>query len=55
MVRLPTGTSPSTLDWTWQKVDPDRHVESQDDLRCINCHLDCGGPPDGWDGACTIP
>ena len=55
MRKLPTGSSPDTLDWTWQTVDPMRTVLDQNELRCIGCHQRCGVPPDGYDGTCTIP
>ena len=45
-----TGTG-----WTFQRVGPDRVVESEDDSRCIGCHQDCGVPPDGFDGTCAVP
>lgn len=53
MTRI-TG-SPETLGWRWQKVASDLTVISEDDSRCIGCHLDCGVPPDGYDGTCEVP
>jgi hypothetical protein len=41
--------------WTWQRVGPDREVLSENDTRCIGCHAECGVPPDGFDGTCTVP
>ena len=41
--------------WTFQRVNPDRTVESEDDSRCIGCHAECGVPPDGFDGTCAVP
>lgn len=55
MQRLPAGSSPSTLDWTWQKVDPDRIVLTEDEPRCIGCHQGCGVEPDGYAGTCAMP
>ncbi len=40
--------------WTFQKVDPDRHVVTENEARCINCHAQCGQPPDGYDGTCAM-
>ena len=55
MVRLASGASASTLDWGWQRVDAQRKVVSEDEARCINCHLGCGSPPDGYQGTCALP
>ena len=41
--------------WQWQRVDKDRNVESENEARCINCHTQCGKPPDGYDGTCAVP
>lgn len=54
MRRLAEGSSPDTLDWHWQQVDPDRTVVSEDEPRCIACHTGCGVPPDGYEGTCAI-
>ena len=55
MVRLAEGSSPSTLDWRWQKIKNDRTVATQDEPRCIACHTQCGVPPDGYQGTCALP
>ena len=55
MQKLPVGSSPATLDWHWQQVDPKRGVTSDDDHRCISCHTNCGVAPDGYDGTCSKP
>jgi hypothetical protein len=55
MQRLADDSSPTTLDWRWQRVDRDRNLATEDDPRCFNCHVGCGNPPDGYDGTCTIP
>ena len=55
MTRLAAGTAPGLLDWSWQRVDGDRRVVSEDEPRCAGCHADCGGPPDGHDGTCAVP
>jgi hypothetical protein len=55
MQRLPTGSSPSTLDWTWQRVDAQRKVLDTDVPRCIGCHTACGVGPDGYEGTCAVP
>ena len=52
MIRLADGSSPVTLDWTWQQVDPDRSVVGEDLPRCYECHVDC---PDGYAGTCAPP
>jgi hypothetical protein len=41
--------------WAWQKVDKDRKVVEEDTPRCINCHTQCGVPPDGFDFTCAVP
>jgi hypothetical protein len=41
--------------WKWQRVDVDRGVVSEDDHRCVNCHANCGVPPEGYDGTCAVP
>jgi hypothetical protein len=55
MVKLAPGSSPSTLDWHWQKVDPDHNVLTDNEPRCIGCHATCGVPPDGYLGTCSVP
>lgn len=55
MLKLADGSSPKTLDWTWQQVDADFNVTNQDHISCTSCHSDCGEPPDGYEGTCTIP
>lgn len=46
---------PSAPGWGWQQVDRDRNVVSENDSRCIGCHAECGGPPDGYLGTCAVP
>ena len=55
MVQLAPGSSPSTLDWRWQQVDAARAVIEHDEPRCFGCHTNCGQPPDGYLGTCTVP
>lgn len=55
MTKLPTGSSPETLDWSWVDVGAGKRIVSEDDSRCIGCHTDCGVAPDGHDGTCAIP
>ncbi|HWB76047.1 MAG TPA: cytochrome P460 family protein [Nannocystaceae bacterium] len=55
MQRLMTGSSPDTLDWTWEKVDLDRKVLEPNATRCIACHTGCGVAPDGYEGTCAVP
>jgi hypothetical protein len=56
MVKLPDGSSSTTLDWHWQKVDADRHVLTDDEPRCISCHTTCGSPDNGgYEGTCSPP
>lgn len=52
--RLPIGSSPATLDYEWQRVLADGRVDA-DSEGCVNCHSDCGVPPDGFDGTCALP
>jgi hypothetical protein len=54
MTRLAVGSSPATLDWSWQDVDRERRVMTENDSRCIGCHTGCGVPPDGYLGTCTV-
>jgi hypothetical protein len=54
MARLAAGSSPDTLDWRWQDVEPSRRVKTQDEPRCIGCHTTCGVPPEGYQGTCTV-
>lgn len=54
MERLPTGSSPETLDWRWQDVEPSRAVKTENEARCIGCHTTCGVAPDGYQGTCTV-
>jgi hypothetical protein len=55
MQRLPAGSDPDLLGWTWQRVDSERRVVEQDTPRCWGCHTGCGFPPDGYEGTCTVP
>ena len=55
MSRLEQGSSPDTLDWRWQTVDPERHVVEQDPPRCQGCHSGCTAATDGYEGTCTVP
>ncbi len=43
------------LGWSWQRVDADRRVMTEDDARCITCHTSCGVAPDGYLGTCAVP
>lgn len=55
MRKLPSGSAPELLDWSWQQVDAARRVVDEDPQRCIGCHQGCGSAPDGYDGTCSIP
>lgn len=55
MRRLPTGSAPDTLDWSWQRVDVQRRVFDVDAARCVGCHTGCGVAPDGYEGTCAVP
>jgi hypothetical protein len=55
MVKLADGSSPATNDWTWQNIAFDRTVQTQNDMRCISCHAECGVPPNGYLGTCSSP
>lgn len=58
MQRLATGSSPDTLDWTWQEVDMQRRVIEENGPACIGCHTACGGnAPPGfpYESTCTAP
>ncbi len=56
MKRLESGSSPVTLDWTWQQVDLDRNVVGVDTPRCYGCHSGCGTEAQGgYEGTCSQP
>jgi predicted small lipoprotein YifL len=55
MQRLAAGSSPATLDWTWQRISRTREVLTENELRCTNCHSSCGVPPDGYLITCALP
>lgn len=55
MVQLASGSSSSTLDWHWQKLDAQRNVVSDNEPRCYACHATCGVPPDGYLSTCAVP
>jgi hypothetical protein len=55
MRRLDDGSSPTTLDWAWQKVDGELTVVAEDTPSCYGCHQGCGQAPDGHDGTCALP
>jgi len=55
MRRLASGSNPSMLDWSWQRVDSARAVVELDAPRCAGCHRGCGVPPDGYEGTCAVP
>jgi hypothetical protein len=54
-VKLPDGSSPSTLDFQWQRVRvSDNKVVTEDVTRCINCHANCVAP-DFYGYTCADP
>jgi hypothetical protein len=54
-VKLPDGSSPSTLDFQWQRVRvSDNKVVTEDVSRCINCHANCVAP-DFYGYTCADP
>jgi hypothetical protein len=55
MQKLAPGSSPATLDWTWQKADENVNELTTDLQKCIACHTMCGVGPDGYAGTCTVP
>lgn len=52
-VMLRTEAAPSG--WRWQDVSVGRIVVEGEEARCVNCHVQCGRPPEGWEGTCTVP
>jgi hypothetical protein len=54
MQRLAPGSSPETLDWSWQDVEPSRQVKTVNEPLCIGCHTTCGVPPEGYQSTCTV-
>ena len=55
MQREADGGPAIQLGWRWQKVDGDRTVVSENEGRCLGCHAECGVPPEGYLGTCTVP
>jgi Cytochrome P460 len=55
MRKLAAASAEEMLDWEWQQVDADRNVDTENELRCYNCHTECGGEPFGYDGTCAMP
>lgn len=55
MQKLAAGSSPETLDYTWQKVNAQREIVSEDEARCISCHTGCGSTKEGYLNTCAIP
>lgn len=56
MQKVATGSDPDNLDWVWQEVDTKLDVIENPLLKgCPQCHSDCGKPPEGFDGTCTVP
>lgn len=57
MKKLPPGTASDQLDWDWQEIDGATMKESSPTNidKCAGCHTDCGIPPDGFEGTCTVP
>ncbi len=54
-IKLPDGSSPSTLDFQWQRVRvSDNQVVTEDVTRCINCHANCV-EPDFFGYSCADP
>ena len=41
--------------WHWQKVSPERHVLSTNEVKCTACHARCGQSPEGYAGTCAVP
>jgi hypothetical protein len=55
MQKLTPGSGSDTLDWYWEESTGDFAVVETDVKRCVNCHTDCGKPPEGYDGTCAVP
>ncbi|MBX3160092.1 MAG: cytochrome P460 family protein [Deltaproteobacteria bacterium] len=55
MVKLAEPGDDTVRTWHWQRVDAARTVVEEDTPRCLGCHAQCGGPPDGHDGTCATP
>lgn len=54
MQKVDPDTAPETLDWTWQRVDADRRDITESVRRCVQCHTDCGQPPEGYGWTCSM-
>lgn len=55
MKRLATGSSPKTLDWSWEQVDSERNVLGRNTARCIGCHAGCTPAEGGYEQTCAVP
>jgi Cytochrome P460 len=47
--------SPARLGWTWQRVDADRSIKSDNSSLCSNCHSNCTPDENGFDSTCAVP
>jgi hypothetical protein len=55
MARLADESSPTTLDWRWQRIDAARNVVAEDEPRCYGCHTGCTADAGGYDFTCAVP
>lgn len=55
MQRLNDDSSPTRLDWFWQRVDSERNVIGEDTPTCYGCHSLCTPQMGGYEGTCTVP
>ena len=55
MIRLPTDSSPETLDWQWYQVSRDGDILGEDTPRCYGCHATCEPGGVGYLGTCAEP
>ena len=55
MVKLTLDAAPEDLDWSWYHVSGAFRIVREDVKGCPKCHIDCGFPPMGYDGTCTMP
>jgi hypothetical protein len=55
MQKLESGSGADTLGWTWQQVDRERGLVSENSQRCVACHSGCAGSDTGYDATCADP
>lgn len=55
MQKLESSSGADTLGWTWQQVDRERGLVTENSQRCVACHSGCVGSDTGYDATCADP